>query len=505
MLVFSAERCEGVYLHHTAHRKGKMSQQNKQTNISTSSDLPVKRKRGRPRKDENLVRKETSPLPVTPPPSDGTKKIEQIKVNSGNSNIDTEMVGKVVSGVIEGTFDAGYFLSVRAGNNNTLMRGVVFQPGQFTPISAANDIAPQVKMYTRREFPIPSFNPQTPVSTSIPQSSEHQSGSSPYAPNNQPATVMVPTSTPRNDPSACLGDKSMPHQDPPLGFGNQPAPLLKSLRMVKDEVAQAYETTKDVLSESASESMVDILLGNETIDQVSQDPNRDNVECGLEPSQLVHNELENPNLEFQQTPLVTEKLQPVPPQPQSVELGFKLIELVHNELKSVNFELNQTPLIGSEPLEPKHVEHNPSELVQNEPKSLDLEPPAACKPQSLPPDPVSEPMDIVTENPISPKNDILQDMQSELAGKDLRNDENGKRESNAGDYTEGGGLQPTPGTLEGVQTKPEFAGAGEECVFPQNSSFPGQAADVDFGVGDVIPPTQSHWSGESFVSESENR
>ncbi|KAM7506248.1 hypothetical protein LguiB_005152 [Lonicera macranthoides] len=482
-----------------------MSQQNKQTNTSTSLDLPVKRKRGRPRKDENLMRKETtSPLPVTPPPSDGMKKIEQIKVNSSNSNIDTDMVGKVVSGVIEGTFDAGYFLSIRAGNNNTLMRGVVFQPGQFTPISAANDIAPQVKMYTRREFPTPAFNPQTPISTSIPQSSEHQSGSSPYAPNNQPASVMVPTNTPRNDPSTSLGDKSTLHQDPPLGFGNQSAPLSKSLRMVeKDEVAQANETTKDVLSESASESMVDILLGNETIDQVSQDPNRDNVECGLEPSQLVHNELENPNLEFQQTPLITDKLQPAPPQPQSVEPGFKPSELVHNELKSVNFELNQTPLIGSEPLEPKpvEVEHNPSELVQNEPKSLDLEPPATGKPQSLPPDPVNEPMDIVTENPISPKNDILQDMQSELAAKDLRNNENGKTESNAGDYIDGGGLQSTTGTLEGVQTKPEFA--GEECVFP--GRVPGQAADVDFGVGDVIPPTQSHWSGERFVSESENR
>ncbi|KAL6990791.1 hypothetical protein U1Q18_008913 [Sarracenia purpurea var. burkii] len=128
-----------------------MSEHNKRESSSTPVAPPVKRKRGRPRKDENFVQKERAPLSQAPS-SDGVSN-QHAEVDPTDS--DNGMVGQVVSGIIEGSFDAGYFLSVRAGNTDTLLRGVVFQPGLFTPITAANDVAPNAKMYKRRELPIP--------------------------------------------------------------------------------------------------------------------------------------------------------------------------------------------------------------------------------------------------------------------------------------------------------------------------------------------------------------
>ncbi|KAI8000677.1 hypothetical protein LOK49_LG09G00349 [Camellia lanceoleosa] len=147
-----------------------MSQQNKQASTSTPANPPLKRKRGRPRKDENLVHKEKPAESPQPAPSDDVRTNQHTEFDPSD-DIDNDMVGQVVSGVIEGSFDAGYFLSVRTGNTGTLLRGVVFQPGLFTPITAANDVAPQAKMYQRREFPIPVLNLHSQVdgSTSIPQ------------------------------------------------------------------------------------------------------------------------------------------------------------------------------------------------------------------------------------------------------------------------------------------------------------------------------------------------
>ncbi|THG11823.1 hypothetical protein TEA_021137 [Camellia sinensis var. sinensis] len=147
-----------------------MSQQNKQASTSTPADPPLKRKRGRPRKDESLVHKEKPAESPQPAPSDDVRTNQHTEFDPSD-DIDNDMVGQVVSGVIEGSFDAGYFLSVRTGNTGTLLRGVVFQPGLFSPITAANDVAPQAKMYQRREFPIPVLNLHSQVdgSTSIPQ------------------------------------------------------------------------------------------------------------------------------------------------------------------------------------------------------------------------------------------------------------------------------------------------------------------------------------------------
>ncbi|KAF8045200.1 hypothetical protein N665_5422s0002 [Sinapis alba] len=96
-------------------------------NHTVSGDVIVKRKPGRPRKHLKL---------------DTTEKPR-------HSQDDEAMVGQHVTGVIEATFEAGFLLSVKLGNSDTVLRGVVFRPGRCEPVSVDNDIAPHVPMITR--------------------------------------------------------------------------------------------------------------------------------------------------------------------------------------------------------------------------------------------------------------------------------------------------------------------------------------------------------------------
>ncbi|CAA7048570.1 unnamed protein product [Microthlaspi erraticum] len=97
-----------------------------------ASDLLAKRKRGRPRKDETFATQQET-LQVTPKP------------------VDVNLVGQMVSGVVEGSFDAGYLLNVKVNDSDIKLRGVVFVPGKVTPITPENDLAPTVKMFGRDE------------------------------------------------------------------------------------------------------------------------------------------------------------------------------------------------------------------------------------------------------------------------------------------------------------------------------------------------------------------
>ncbi|KAG6392327.1 hypothetical protein SASPL_146544 [Salvia splendens] len=150
-------------------------------------DVPIavreKRKRGRPRKDSNLCSASTlsspeystlmrnhaanqsiypTPPAPAPPPADPDK----------NPTIaaDDAMVGSSVYGVVEGSFDAGYLISIRIGNNLTFFRGLVFQPRNVIALTPSNDVAPHAKMHQRREIeiPIPIPNPLPPQAPTNP-------------------------------------------------------------------------------------------------------------------------------------------------------------------------------------------------------------------------------------------------------------------------------------------------------------------------------------------------
>ncbi|KAL2245317.1 uncharacterized protein LOC105174858 [Sesamum indicum] len=108
---------------------------------------PAKRRRGRPRKDASPRHTEAAHLPP------GFQGVKEYLPQKADRTMEVEcLVGQAVTGVVEATFDAGYLLNVRIGNSNTNLRGVVFKPGHYVPITAENDVAPHVQMVRRNDL-----------------------------------------------------------------------------------------------------------------------------------------------------------------------------------------------------------------------------------------------------------------------------------------------------------------------------------------------------------------
>ncbi|KAF8114972.1 hypothetical protein N665_0030s0021 [Sinapis alba] len=108
-------------------------------NVASSSSPPpvanhlaAKRKRGRPRQDVSMTQRESSR--VTTPKED------------------VNLVGKTVSGVVEGSFEAGFIINVKVKDSDTRLRGLVFARGKVVPVTPENDVAPHVKMIVREEI-----------------------------------------------------------------------------------------------------------------------------------------------------------------------------------------------------------------------------------------------------------------------------------------------------------------------------------------------------------------
>ncbi|EPS67288.1 hypothetical protein M569_07491, partial [Genlisea aurea] len=89
-----------------------------------------KRRRGRPKKDPSL---------------------KSLRRELRHENV----VGQPVSGFVEASFDAGYLLTVKIGNTSPALRGIVFKPGHFVPVTAENDVAPHLQMIRRNEVDFP--------------------------------------------------------------------------------------------------------------------------------------------------------------------------------------------------------------------------------------------------------------------------------------------------------------------------------------------------------------
>ncbi|CAK9175506.1 unnamed protein product [Ilex paraguariensis] len=131
-----------------------MNQTNQGDNLDTPPAVPVKRKRGRPRKDPSL--KQIKTAPVTP--GFGGVNVNQPSQVDRVDETKSGLVGQAVTGVVEAAFDAGYFLTVRLGNSNTSLRGVVFKPGHYVPVTEENDVAPHVQMIGRNHVHLPARN-----------------------------------------------------------------------------------------------------------------------------------------------------------------------------------------------------------------------------------------------------------------------------------------------------------------------------------------------------------
>ncbi|CAL0307264.1 unnamed protein product [Lupinus luteus] len=140
-----------------------MNQQNQ--GPGSASSVPMKRKRGRPRKEESVGQGENKPAMLG---SDSV--LNSYQTVGTNGDCDDEMVGKMVTGVIEGTFKAGYLLNVKVADTDAFLRGLVFLPGQVPPITAENDVAPHIQMIKRKEAPIPVQTAQADIHGSVPSS-----------------------------------------------------------------------------------------------------------------------------------------------------------------------------------------------------------------------------------------------------------------------------------------------------------------------------------------------
>lgn len=136
-----------------------MAQSNESNHSFDSINETVKRKRGRPRKERvrgtqansQTQRRRDNSLPAS---------------RTTNNIVNDDLVGKEISGTLEGSFDSGHLLTIRV--NGTLLRGMVFDSRVAVPITASNDVAPNLKMLMREEFLRPAAISAEPLQSREP-------------------------------------------------------------------------------------------------------------------------------------------------------------------------------------------------------------------------------------------------------------------------------------------------------------------------------------------------
>lgn len=233
-----------------------MSEHNQEI-IQSPANLPLKRKRGRPRKLQAATSSQPYPatnsshgvqvipnqvdlaafsdmrpqtLPFHTPSKIGVdptahfrnaslahySEVSPAQPNSAmaSSQKTNGLLGQTVCGTLDGTFEAGYLLTVKVGDTGHVLKGIVFDPHRCVPISEENDIAPLIPMAR----PVGTF----------------------YSPTEKPSQALV--SVPVH-PAAASFDVAVPHQrkEPPSALisANQllmPANLLQSANYKPSEL-----------------------------------------------------------------------------------------------------------------------------------------------------------------------------------------------------------------------------------------------------------------------------
>lgn len=205
--------------------------------IAGAADPPVKRRRGRPRKTELPAAAggadASTPQKAGADPTKPKKQRKRKGDAAAPSSVDVSMIGQQVTGVLDGTFDAGYLLTVRVGTSDMILRGVVFGPGLSVPISRANDVAPGVKHVRREERPLPAA-PKLPISAKPPAAAKLPivppprpfTGSSPLP----PASQIPPTQAVLESAAALFTNSvtATPHPPP----APQPTGLVAALQQL---------------------------------------------------------------------------------------------------------------------------------------------------------------------------------------------------------------------------------------------------------------------------------
>ncbi|URE22562.1 hypothetical protein MUK42_17725 [Musa troglodytarum] len=191
----------------------------------------------------------------------------QSKSAAASSHGPNDLLGQAVCGTLDGTFDAGYMLTVRVANGGHVLRGLVFDPRLCVPVSAENDIAPLLPMATPNGTPssvveshdqtlvsVPIHPVPVPFSVALPlQVREPAAASQTMNP------MLVTSSLPQ--PSRQLNtDKGVPNDsDPQLGLNkvapNDTDPWLSTNKVaptdIDDLLAEVQAKTLQTLSKSS--------------------------------------------------------------------------------------------------------------------------------------------------------------------------------------------------------------------------------------------------------------
>ncbi|KAL3522534.1 hypothetical protein ACH5RR_015368 [Cinchona calisaya] len=348
-----------------------MNEINQPRNTSTPVVLPAKRKRGHPLKDGNAFEKgEESLRPVATPVLDAMRTLQQIEAKPN----DRSMVGRTVSGIIDGSFNAGYLLFVRIGNNGTPLHGVILDLGRVMPISSNNDVASLAQLHQRA---IPATNLQDQAQRCI--MFQNQSAS---------VTVTVVNML-GNHSSSSLVEKTVMQQNSAFDYQteSQSIPPVDNLTMVEqDEMMQVYEISiqseglmtnvepvKDWMPKSTIKPRGNnVFPHKETMDQIPQYQKQD-VGCWPEqsgPIHSVHNFSDTENL-------LNIEPQSVDQEPQNINSQIKNNILACVILNDPCHDLHQTSLTAkdqSSGREPHVVDNGfqPREFSQNQFGNLEV-------------------------------------------------------------------------------------------------------------------------------------
>lgn len=245
---------------------------------TAAASSPPKKKRGRPKKVDKMLMPPSEASPVakevlSPPPVakdvpkvkrkkrkgfsksasvSGKKKKQQQGTSSSTKPSQSDgsgagagavaekeesapnvTVGESVHGVVDGSFDAGYLVTVRVGDSETVFRGVVFGPGLSLPLNRDNDVAPKMKRMTRDEAPdVAASSASVHEGAPVP-------GTSITAPPHAPVSASIPVSSPMPPANeahriaAMAGSAGMGYQAPvpaapPSAAGSYTSPIYRS-------------------------------------------------------------------------------------------------------------------------------------------------------------------------------------------------------------------------------------------------------------------------------------
>ncbi|XP_004248404.1 uncharacterized protein [Solanum lycopersicum] len=342
-------------------------------NPSAPTILPAKRRRGRPRKDGGVAKRgNLQSAAMTAPAPENIKKVQRnaVEVNQKDGIIGSNNgVGQMVSGVVDGRFDAGYFITVRVGNSSSTLRGLVFQPGRFAPITPANDVAPSATMYHRNQVAInqlqqeqqPNVAPGQQVLTSNPMST------APFIPNtNQFPPVMAPNEG-RCNVTSTLGEKVMlqqPNQDQRVQIHQSHLTIpVENLRMVeKDEVMRVFEipNQSEGTTKMVEESILEPKGSDGTSNQVQKAQNQ-LMGSMFQSDILFHGNLNSPSGEIHHNPVVSKSQEALDnhqieseskndkqpnPEQSYIQTLLQPGELVHCAAKKL--EIHQSPPVNAQ-------------------------------------------------------------------------------------------------------------------------------------------------------------